>query len=556
MKIDNTEDVFVAAFKFPIMVNQMKLNIFKSIAAVIIFVVLYQLISLFCLSSFNKLIISHSFNTSAPLHIYYNGARKSFNFSERFSAYTESTQEKNRLFYSTLHMRNQVIRTLRIDPAKEPGTYLINKLTLYSYFGSPFEITPNNQQFFVSCDPSSHLDVTPSGWKLTTTGNNPYFMITGPFKTTNLGLNVLPALAGTYMLMLLAFSFKISSTNLYRDIFAKSPSSGKNFAALDGVRGVAALIVLADHTGLPGFDNMAPVGVVIFFCLSGFLLTMPFANAPSRAGSVSFMQSYLIRRFKRIAPMFYFVALAGYYFEGNLPDFIRSILFVEGRGVKWTVLQEMYFYALLPLLVFLCYFFFKGKPLRCSACLLGLSLLINTGLIPTGHIYGLGTKPPLYFGIFLSGMSMCYLMTSSAFNTANTVKRFLGNPVTGLLLLFSLFFFKDVSHYFHWVNHKAPDYLYHSNFDIIIGIVLITATFENNNIIYRFFKFLPFRIIGILGYSFYLLHPIVHVVNKIFLQQYLGKNPPSVFYFIFALCVTTVLSAITYSLIERPFLRK
>ena len=43
---------------------------------------------------------------------------------------------------------------------------------------------------------------------------------------------------------------------------------------LDGLRGVAILIVLAAHTGVHGFaDGGGGAGVTLFFVLSGYLIT-------------------------------------------------------------------------------------------------------------------------------------------------------------------------------------------------------------------------------------------------------------------------------------------
>ncbi len=110
--------------------------------------------------------------------------------------------------------------------------------------------------------------------------------------------------------------------------------------------------------------------------------------------------------------------------------------------------------------------------------------------------------------------------------------------------------------YFHWIKYNNPIFLYHSNFDLLIGLVLIAATIEGKCFIHRVFCFWPFRFIGIVGYSFYLLHPHVHYMNKAFFQHYIGVHLPTIFYSLVTLFLTALLSALTYSYIERPFIRK
>ena len=42
---------------------------------------------------------------------------------------------------------------------------------------------------------------------------------------------------------------------------------------LDGIRGLAILLVIADHAGVPGLSVAGYVGVTVFFTLSGYLIT-------------------------------------------------------------------------------------------------------------------------------------------------------------------------------------------------------------------------------------------------------------------------------------------
>src|SRR4051812_48270279 len=149
--------------------------------------------------------------------------------------------------------------------------------------------------------------------------------------------------------------------------------------ALDGLRAVAALSVVAFHVWLytasdptrptrEGFSNRllfeGRIGLVLFFVLSGFLLFRPFMR-----GGIS-LRRYFARRAARIVPA-YWVALVGavlLLWGGGgtpgirLPDASSLGLFaVFGQNysdatimqlnpVTWTLCVEVAFYLLLPLL--------------------------------------------------------------------------------------------------------------------------------------------------------------------------------------------------------------
>lgn len=70
--------------------------------------------------------------------------------------------------------------------------------------------------------------------------------------------------------------------------------------ALDGLRAIAVLMVLAYHAKVPGFNGMF-VGVDVFFVLSGFLISSILLRRTDQLGIPKFREFY-IRRFFRLAP--------------------------------------------------------------------------------------------------------------------------------------------------------------------------------------------------------------------------------------------------------------
>src|SRR4029453_8199581 len=81
-----------------------------------------------------------------------------------------------------------------------------------------------------------------------------------------------------------------------------SPRTGEspNRPDLEGLRGIAILLVLLCHVRLPGAEA-GFVGVDVFFVLSGFLITGLLANERGRTGGIH-LGAFYARRARRILP--------------------------------------------------------------------------------------------------------------------------------------------------------------------------------------------------------------------------------------------------------------
>lgn len=142
---------------------------------------------------------------------------------------------------------------------------------------------------------------------------------------------------------------------------AALPAAGADrFAILDGWRAASILLVLAGHL-LPlgpaqlGLNEaVAATGMVLFFILSGFLITRFLAAHAD-------LRVFLIRRFFRIVPLAWTVMLvlliaarappatwaASFLFYINIPPYH----FVPGDGPLWSLCVEMQFYLGIALFV-------------------------------------------------------------------------------------------------------------------------------------------------------------------------------------------------------------
>lgn len=134
---------------------------------------------------------------------------------------------------------------------------------------------------------------------------------------------------------------------------------------IDCLRGVAILAVLLVHcgqavVGLPewmqSLTDYGGRGVQLFFLLSALTLCSVYHGQPFSG------RAFFIRRFFRIAPMFY-LGILGYGLlqsHATWPDILLTVTFLHGWSVTainrvvpggWSIANEAMFYVIFPLLV-------------------------------------------------------------------------------------------------------------------------------------------------------------------------------------------------------------
>jgi peptidoglycan/LPS O-acetylase OafA/YrhL len=136
-------------------------------------------------------------------------------------------------------------------------------------------------------------------------------------------------------------------------------------AGLDGLRAIAAFMVVFYHFGIPFVSGGA--GVLMFFVLSGFLITWLLLRENDDLGTVS-LRMFYIRRSLRIFPAFYCYAavLFGVIILRNharliVPQALAALFYVTnyyqaingdpntGFSHTWSLAIEEQFYVLWPL---------------------------------------------------------------------------------------------------------------------------------------------------------------------------------------------------------------
>jgi peptidoglycan/LPS O-acetylase OafA/YrhL len=153
----------------------------------------------------------------------------------------------------------------------------------------------------------------------------------------------------------------------------------RRLARFESLRALAALGVVVGHAwglhyafGPAALDTLPKrlvygggFGVFVFFALSGYLLFLPLARAAFGDGARVDLRTYARNRALRILPLYYVVVAVLLVTEGQTGgpvDWLRYATFTQNffsdlalrlDGPIWSLVVEVQFYALLPLIAWL-----------------------------------------------------------------------------------------------------------------------------------------------------------------------------------------------------------
>ena len=189
------------------------------------------------------------------------------------------------------------------------------------------------------------------------------------------------------------------------------------------LRFILALLVLLSHTGLTvGGLNPGVVSVVVFYAISGYVMSALVAKHFSRPGQA---KHFYIDRFARIYPQYLFYAAAAAVWFGavghttpflqhspSATDWLNNLLIVPLNFFMfnaadqfslvppaWSLGAEVLFYAIAPWL-----WRYWRLAMLIAACSLGVQALAWHGVLPT-DAWGYRLLPGVLW-IFASGMAL------------------------------------------------------------------------------------------------------------------------------------------------------
>lgn len=201
----------------------------------------------------------------------------------------------------------------------------------------------------------------------------------------------------------------------------RAPSPSGRRPGLDLIRGLAIFLVLLCHASLMG-GGAGIVGVVIFFALSGYLITGLLSKSLSTAGRVDYGRFYLHRAFRLIPALLFFLAVwtaieAIWNPSGDRPK-IGPTLFTaltytadipgfdhgsNNLSHLWTLATEEQFYLLWPLVLALGFRFRKTRLFTALALVAILGACAASIVLISPETYKVYTLPTSWMAAMVIG---------------------------------------------------------------------------------------------------------------------------------------------------------
>jgi peptidoglycan/LPS O-acetylase OafA/YrhL len=323
-------------------------------------------------------------------------------------------------------------------------------------------------------------------------------------------------------------------------------------AALDGVRGLAILVVIMSHLSNSGahlipFLNCSGIGkggVFLFFLLSSFLLTYPFVVKGRAAFGVGEMLRYAERRFFRIYPLYsvYLVCAGlstyvltkvmnlnsqiGIPFAMRLDEFWGYFFLLDAHGVAWSIVVEFKFYFLLPFIAYLFVIFLKKRPLLCFV-FASLSILTSYHLSALdSNVIANDLRLGPYLPIFIMGSYLAVFQSqcSDLFMKNSFIFKVVLDSVGCLVLIVIALLTPSVATYI--LGYNVPFNYFHDSI-ILYGVlwsVLLLSVMNGAGYLRKFFESFALRYLGLISFSAYLIHPVIISIAKDFLVNYAIKG--------------------------------
>lgn len=381
-----------------------------------------------------------------------------------------------------------------------------------------------------------------------------------------------------------------SATRSIRHLFRRVISTGELIPELDGLRAVAICAVAMFHaagfiyvkgvsagiydetgkqfqSGVGWIVSHGFLGVQLFFVISGFVVTLPFARAASEGRPRPLLRTYFLRRLTRIEPP-YLLALTGYliltlvkspgtadpapYAAGTL--YLKNLLLHERPWpfiLSWSLEVEIQFYLIAPLLATV--FLIRSTLQRRAVLIVAIGLAAwftarfrLSGVDPAPPFgplqHGWWLGPELSF--FLAGILVADLQTSSRSSARTPLPPILWDLLWICGLIASIYSYAVLAHSAWGIS-------------LLVGglFTMCVGTFRSR-LIRSLLRIPVVTMVGGACYTIYLVHTIaIAIVGRAAMRLASGQFETDMLTIALATAAIAVsLSLLAFPFVERPFM--
>ena len=343
----------------------------------------------------------------------------------------------------------------------------------------------------------------------------------------------------------------------------KSKINSDRITQLDGLRGVAAIMVLALHFPVTDsfftnnfFVRQSWLFVDFFFCLSGFIIA---TNYYTKINNWSIFKTYIHKRIARLLPLLYFTVILYFMYEmiglflkmkiepqpicfyvmqtiDSLSFLNSTVIFGSTQGMNppsWSISAEMISYIVFGLGMI----FFPKKKIYVSITIVFLCVLFM--IISNDYTFQNGDYG---FVRGLLGFNLGVITYK-----ISKIKNFKTNlfEVPVIIFMFVAFYFT----FYNKTDFQNLQYLvFPFIFSLVVYVFRFSSGFISNVLNTRFLQML-----GKLSYSIYLNHYLLLIIMYQISLKLFGvemNEPNSSILFLVSIIVVILYSAATYHFIE------
>lgn len=331
--------------------------------------------------------------------------------------------------------------------------------------------------------------------------------------------------------------------------------------SLDGLRGVAIIMVVLSHlvnTSRFYYDTVfnGHLGVLVFFVLSGFLITTLCIKEKVITKDIS-LKNFYIRRVLRIFPVAYLfilvVIILNYFFKLgisyinfigtalyliNFTSYFRKYYHTYFTGHFWSLSVEEQFYLMMPIIL--------KKNFRLYLWIVLIIVFVIPGFICLQYyftslnyiVFYVITHYLIKFHAIAVGCLFSVLTFKYSFHKSFVSR----NKVIFNILAIFLMLYLGYTDFF-----SLRDVLTGVACSFLIGYILVSNIADAKDFIFRFLNSKYLKIVGTLSYSIYIWQEIF-TSNDDRLPAFMVKFPSNI------ICIIIV-SCLSYYFYERFFLK-